>query len=102
MSVLAVLEGAGLTVRLSQAYVDPQLLVSPRGAVTPALRAIILSHREELVDELYGREMDVIWPPVDQESLDKLSSRWAPLDAKDRAIDAGMFGASAHSEENRE
>lgn len=61
--VLSHLNSAGLTCTLS-GFADPALLVSPRSALTPELRALVAAHRDELVDVLYAARADAEWPPV--------------------------------------
>lgn len=70
--VLSALTAAGLTATLSGFY-DPALLVSPRSALTPELRALVAAHRDALVGVLYAAWADGEWPPVAQTA----AIRWA-------------------------
>lgn len=90
MDTLDTLTAAGLTIKLSPHYTDPQLLVSPKSAVTPEIRRTITTHRESLIDVLYSRMVDATWPEIDKESLDKLQAKWDSI--KKEQQDHGEYG----------
>lgn len=60
-AVLTRLTASGLSATLAGFY-DPTLLVSPRSALTPELRALVAAHRDGLVDLLYAARADAEWP----------------------------------------
>lgn len=80
MSLISLINAAGLTVRLSDTPMEYRLLVAPASLLTPALRDRITAHRDELVDTLYADRRDAWFPPIDPDALGRLSARLRATD----------------------